>query len=198
VGSTTDARDSSGKALAVTTHEGNIAMKLRRLSSLPVLAFVVVVAGAVPRAARAQDLAAPPEPAVLPQATPQAATGPGTWLIDSGAAVFAASYLPAMVVGASSAQHADRALFAPIAGPWIDLAQLPPCTPGVVCASTAARGLVIVDGVFQVLGVASFIAGLMTPAPEPVQLVAGARSTLRIAPAQVGAGAYGMVAFGTF
>jgi hypothetical protein len=167
-------------------------------SNLPVVAFVVMSAFALPGTAGAEETGAPLAPAIVPQPTVPTA-GPRTWLIDGGAAVFAASYVPVIVVGASSAQNADRSLFVPLAGPWIDLGQRPSCAPAIVCTSeTSARALLIVDGLFQALGVVSFVGGLLTSEPETMQRVADPRSTLRITPAQIGAGGYGMVALGTF
>jgi len=106
-----------------------------------------------------------------------------------------------VVVGASSGLNADRTLFVPIAGPWIDLTQRPGCAPASSCnaENTAKVGLVI-DGVFQGIGALTVLGGFLTTAHETktVQTSAALHPTVRITPSQVGPTGYGMVALGIF
>src|ERR1700722_10885475 len=100
-------------------------MKLSIVRGVP---FVVMAAMAVPGVAGAQE--APPPPAtVTTQETTSQATGPSMAMVESGVVMFGLSYVPAVVVGATSGLSADKSLLVPIAVPWIDLTQRPGCAP---------------------------------------------------------------------
>jgi|GEM_PF-1527583 hypothetical protein len=145
--------------------------------------------------ARSHDAAAQPVAATVDTTT---ATEPNTAMIGSGIGIFALSYVPAVVVGATSGLHTDRTLYVPLAGPWIDLAQRPGCAPAVSCnAENTAKVLVIADGVFQAIGAVTVVGGFLFPIRERVVSTADRRPTLRLGPAKVGGG-YGMLALGTF
>ncbi len=127
-----------------------------------------------------------------------AATGPNMAMVSSGVGIFALSYVPAVVVGATSGFHPDRTLYVPLAGPWIDLAQRPGCAPAASCDSeNTAKVLVIADGVFQAIGAVTVVGGFLLPIHERVVRTADRRPTLRIGAAKLGGG-YGMIALGTF
>jgi hypothetical protein len=148
--------------------------------------LAVVMASIVPRTAGAQE-ATPP--AVTVRDSTPTATAPTWWLVESGSVLFAFAYAPAVVVGVSSGLGADRALLVPVVGPWIDLTQRPGCKPVASCHSEdSAKALVVVDGIVQAIGALTALGGLVVRTPE---------ATVRVAPAQVGAG-YGVVALGTF
>ena len=119
----------------------------------------------------------------------------------SGLTLFGFAYVPVVVVGATSGLNADRTLFVPIAGPWIDLAQRPSCSPASTCnAESSAKVLLVLDGVFQAIGAATVLGSFFNTTHETttVQRVASVRPTVRVSPAQIGTGGYGMVALGTF
>jgi hypothetical protein len=171
-------------------------------SLLSVGAAAVLAVAALPRVARAQDSSAPPPPAaVTTQETTSQATGPSMAMVGSGVVIFGLSYLPVVVAGATSGLNADRTLFVPIAGPWIDLTQRPGCSPASTCnAENTAKVALVVDGIFQGIGVLTILGGFLTTAHETktVQRSADLHPTLHLTPAQVGNGGYGMVALGTF
>jgi hypothetical protein len=127
-------------------------------------------------------------------------TGPNMEMVGSGIGTFAISYLPAVVVGATSGLDADRTLFVPVAGPWLDLTQRPHCGLVVSCGSEgAAKVLLITDGVFQAIGAISIVGGLLTTTHETRTVhAADVGPTVRISPASVGWQGYGVVALGTF
>jgi hypothetical protein len=127
-------------------------------------------------------------------------TGPNMEMVGSGIGTFALSYLPAVVVGATSGLDADRTLFVPLAGPWMDLTQRPHCGPVVSCgAEGTAKVLLITDGVFQAIGAISIVGGLLTTTHETRTVrAADAEPAIRISPASVGSKGYGVVALGTF
>src|ERR1700677_1361026 len=141
----------------------------------------------------------PPAPVVTEQTTSQA-SGPSWAMVGSGVVIFGLSYVPALVVGASSSLGADQALFVPIAGPWMDFAQRPGCPAAGSCnAETTNKVLLAVDGVFQAIGAITIVSGFLTPAHEtPTVRSASTEPTWRLTPASMGAGGYGMQALGTF
>ena len=127
-------------------------------------------------------------------------TGPSMEMVGSGIGTFALSYLPAVVVGATSGLVADRTLFVPLAGPWMDLTQRPRCGPIVSCnTEDTDKVLLITDGVFQAIGAISIVGGFLTTTRETRTVrAADVRPTLRIAPASVGGKGYGVMALGSF
>jgi hypothetical protein len=127
-------------------------------------------------------------------------TGPNMELVGSGIGTFALSYLPAVVVGATSALDADRMLFVPLAGPWMDLTQRPRCGPIVSCNTEGtAKVLLVTDGVFQAIGAISIVGGFLTTTRETRTVrAADMRPTLQISPASVGGRGYGVMALGSF
>jgi hypothetical protein len=146
---------------------------------------------------------APPAPVV---ATPVAAerepyTGPNRMLIESGLVTFGLSYIPAVIVAAASDTSADHHLYVPVIGPWLDLGNRPSCGVGAIgCDNeTTDKVLLVVDGIFQGLGVLTTVGGFLTPEHHEVVTTADAsKLTLHLTPAQVAPSAYGMAAFGTF
>ncbi|MGH7434385.1 MAG: hypothetical protein ACRENE_01790 [Polyangiaceae bacterium] len=166
--------------------------------TLALLAGVTAAFGAIPRSAQAEEV---PGPVVVEKTTTQA-TGPSMIMVGSGVIIFGLAYLPAVVVGASSGLDADHTLFVPIAGPWIDFAQRPGCSPASQCnAENTNKVLLATDGIVQALGALTVIGGFLTPAHETTR-VRSRRSapalTLHVLPAQVGASGYGVVALGDF
>jgi hypothetical protein len=142
---------------------------------------------------------APPTPVTTERTTSQA-TGPSMTMVGSGVGIFALSYIPAIFVGATSNLNADRTMFVPLAGPWMDLTQRPGCAPGTSCdGENTAKVLMVVDGVFQAIGALTIVGGFLNTAHETTTVrSADLRPTLRLTPAQMGQGGYGMQALGTF
>jgi hypothetical protein len=132
--------------------------------------------------------------------TTSEATGPSMEMVGSGIGTFALSYLPAVVVGATSGLDADRTLFVPLAGPWMDLTQRPRCGPVVSCnAEDTAKVLLITDGVFQAIGALTIVGGFLTTVHETRTVrAADLRPKLHVGAGSVGGKGYGLLAFGTF
>jgi hypothetical protein len=157
------------------------------------------------------SLAAPPPPApppppgaVAPRTTERLVsyTGPNVPLLTTGLTMFGLSYTPALVVGAMSSQSADRNLYIPVAGPWLDLANRPSCGGrGPTCGrETTNKVLLGVDGVFQGVGAAMTVVGLLVPTRHTVMTRTSAKRdgpTIRISPDRLGTG-YGLSAVGTW
>ena len=87
---------------------------------------------------------------------------PNVPLITSGFITFGIPYTISVFVGATSDREEDRALFIPLVGPWIDLAtRRCPSLLGTCNGETAAKAGLIVDGIFQGLGVLTMASGFL-------------------------------------
>ncbi len=127
-------------------------------------------------------------------------------LLGTGLFLLAVSYLPAVSVAASSTVAADQHLYAPLAGPWIDLAQRPACNPPQNCESEQTnRALLETSGILQGVGAFLTLVGLLTsddddgamqPPPKPVHEAKA--NPVHVTPAQFGSAGYGVAAFGKF
>ncbi len=124
--------------------------------------------------------------------------------IAMGVASFVLSYAPSGFVAATSTLPADKWLWVPIAGPWVDLATRPSCVANEQIAAlspidpclpeTLAKAAVIASGVLQGVGAILTVVGL----PSGAHAEWGDRhtATLRVEPA-VG-NANGLAVSGTF
>jgi hypothetical protein len=145
-----------------------------------------------------QPQAATPTPYVTEEA--EAYNGPNRSLIGTGLVTLGLSYIPAVVVASKSTQPADHHLFVPVAGPWLNLANRPPCGgEGIACdAETTNKVLLGVDGVFQGIGVLTTLAGIFSPEHEAEVVTSTGKPSVHVSPARMGVGGYGVTAFGAF
>lgn len=117
-----------------------------------------------------------------------------TGALVGGLTSFALAYAPSAYVGSQSSM--DRALLAPVIGPWLDLANRPSCSTSSQIAlaassvgvdpcigDTATRVALVVSGVVQGLGVLVTMFGL----PAHSEVGASSRS-LRVAVVPTGLG----------
>ena len=117
---------------------------------------------------------------------------PNGALIGSGLTMFGASYIPSMIVAASSDHPGDTALYVPIAGPWMDLVRRDAGCPYVHCANDASnKALLVADGVFQGLGALQILGGFLFPTTRTVTQIAGVQVVPGIGSSQVGLTAVG-------
>jgi hypothetical protein len=126
--------------------------------------------------------------------------GPDRRVIGSGLATFVLSYVPAVIVGASSSTSTDHHLYVPVVGPWLDLANRPGCGPTHIGCDTETtyKVLLIVDGILQDIGVATALSGLLMPERhEVVQTAHAEKVQVTVSPTSIGTG-YGMAALGSF
>lgn len=132
--------------------------------------------------------------------------GPDRTLLRSGVWTLGLSYVPALVVAIESDLPADRYLYAPVAGPWLDLAHRECST----CRhETMNKVLLVTDGIIQGIGSLEIIGSLlfierasMSTAADGAPRMAskpkdGSDFRLRFAPRKI-AGGYGLAAIGTF
>jgi hypothetical protein len=167
-----------------------------KLRILTLVAATAASAATVARAARADEGVG----SVVVEKTTTQATGPSMLMVGSGVIIFGVGYLPAVIVGATSGLEADQTLFVPIAGPWLDLAQRPGCSPASQCnVENTNKVLLATDGVVQALGALTVIGGFLTPAHQTTSVrTRRAGLKLRLLPAKLGGSGYGLEALGDF
>lgn len=128
--------------------------------------------------------------------------GPNRGMVGSGLVMFGLSYVPAVIVASQSNQDADRHLYIPVAGPWMNLASRPDCNAARIGCDTenTNKVLLVVDGVFQGVGALTTVVGLLSTEREtvPVTRTGSSKPSIHFTPAQMGAGGVGAAAFGTF
>lgn len=88
---------------------------------------------------------------------------PNKPLILVGFMSLALPYTVSAFVGLSSPRSEDRALFIPLAGPWLDLAirSRCPATEGSCEGETSARVGLVFDGILQGIGLVAMVAGFL-------------------------------------
>jgi hypothetical protein len=128
------------------------------------------------------------------------ASGGGA-LVAVGFITFGLSYVPAVSTATTSQLPIDKHLLVPVAGPWIDLASRPNCGPtGISCnAEIGNQALLIVDGFFQGLALIQILAGVGQVSHDmSTEAKVDLKPSVRLKPAQIGAGGYGLAALGKF
>ena len=126
--------------------------------------------------------------------TDSGASGPNPFLFTSGLLTTAVSYGPAVLVAMNSPRAEDDYLYAPLVGPWLDLA----ARDDSFKDDGLNRGLLVVDGIFQAVGVLQLAASFMfidsgdTANGQPAQVQA------TLVPSRMPNNGYGLSAVGTF
>lgn len=125
---------------------------------------------------------------------------PNRPLLRTGAGVFLLSYAPSVVVGAMSDREADKKLYIPVAGPWMDLAHRG-CTAENPCGAgeDVATAMLITSGVAQGAGILMGLGSLLIPESTTItqKTAEATKPEVRVAPISVRAGA-GIAVFGRF
>lgn len=122
-------------------------------------------------------------------------TRPNRPLLTAGAAVLAASYIPPVLVAATSDREADKYLFIPVAGPWINLAERGGCGPNPCEVEAAYKGLIITAGLAHLVGTGLVVSSFLVPEERTPR---AAKTKPVIVPAQVGRSGAGLAVVGTF
>ena len=119
--------------------------------------------------------------------------GPNWMLLSTGLVIFSGTYTASFAVAASSNHAGDSALYAPLVGPWFDIANR--CPAG--CNDDVGRKVLLgFDGVFQAVGLLSIASSFFLPSRRSRGLADA--PTFRVLPASLGRGAPGLTAVGTF
>jgi hypothetical protein len=122
---------------------------------------------------------------------------PNAALLGAGGLAFAGAYIPGVVVAASSDHDGDKWLYAPLIGPWIDLATrgCGDSIPTPTCGTNGFdRAALIGSGSLQALGVIGMLASFTMPQRRLVTTTA----KVQLAPVSFGSRGQGIVAFGNF
>lgn len=119
--------------------------------------------------------------------------GPKRALLQHGAVTLGISYTPALVVGITSPMPEDRVLVAPVAGPWLDLAE----RDCVGCShETVNQVLLVADGVVQGVGALEIVGAFLFWETSERRAAQNA-FPVRLIPQRV-SGGYGLRAVGQF
>ena len=130
---------------------------------------------------------------------PAASRWPNVPMEVTGFTLFAATYVPAVVVAAESARVGDKNLYYPVAGPWMDMAKRT-CTNATCPNETLARVGLAADGVVQGVGALLLVSGLFVPEKVTHALPLWGKANdkqVMVTPSSVGSG-YGVGAVGRF
>jgi len=98
---------------------------------------------------------------------------PNAPLLVTGGLIFAASYITGVVVAAESPRKEDKSLYAPVVGPWIDIARRDDCNASDTACNTqnTERGLLIAMGIAQGVGAVLAVASFFIPERNLVERV---------------------------
>lgn len=110
---------------------------------------------------------------------------PNGTLLGAGIFVFGAAYIPSVVVAATSDRIRDRALVAPIVGPWIAVTNRGSCGElgSHECdVEMGNRGLLVADGIVQAIGGITILSAFFTPARRATVVMAEPKPTVRVTP----------------
>lgn len=142
---------------------------------------------------------------VVIQKTPEPAlessgTLPNRGLLRSGVFTLGISYVPALVVAIESDRPSDDHLYAPIVGPWLDLANRNDDCDGGCDKETVSKVLLVTDGVFQGIGALQIVGSLIFPETTSVTTISKSDGTpaVTFALAPAGRSGSGVLAYGSF
>ena len=120
--------------------------------------------------------------------------GPNRAMLHTGIWTLGLAYVPAVIVATQSERSADKNLYIPVAGPWMDLATRGTCPSNRTCNNeTLNKVLIVTDGIFQGVGALNVIGSFLFPETRITTTTA-----LRLRPTRLPGGAYGLMAIGTF
>jgi len=164
-------------------------MKLDLTPRLATLALTLAVTGSLllPAVAQAEEVVV----------VESGYRGPDSRVLGSGVFVFGGTYLASAVVAGTSSHPGDQYLWAPIVGPWLDIANR--CSGTGPCDSDTGRKILLgFDGVFQGLGLLSMASAFLVPSRRSRDLARREPATeLHVLPASYGR-TPGLAVVGTF
>jgi hypothetical protein len=135
-----------------------------------------------------------------PPAVESSGTLPNRSLLRSGVFTLGASYVPALVVAIESERPADEHLYAPVVGPWLDLADREDCQ-GDCDGETLNKVLLVADGVFQGIGALQILGAFVFPETRTGVTISRSDGSpavaFTVAPGKVARGT-GLIATGEF
>lgn len=158
-------------------------------------------------------VSAPARPALADQDLARTAPGeraavrsPNRRMLRSGIWTLGLAYAPAALIAGTSERPADTRLFVPVAGPWMNLADRGPCGASSACDKESFnKAMLVTDGIFQGLGALQIVSSFLFPETRsPLASrsgsseVAVAKPRVKVMPARLKGGGYGVAAQATF
>ncbi len=119
--------------------------------------------------------------------------GPNPHLFVTGLVTTGVAYTPAVIVAMNSPRPEDDYLYAPFAGPWLDLANRDPEGD-----NKFNKTLLVVDGIVQAIGALELMASFMFVSDSSSATVEDETFTAHLVPTRMDNGGYGLSARGTF
>jgi hypothetical protein len=107
------------------------------------------------------------------------------------------AYVPSVIVAVESPLAVDKRLYVPVAGPWLDYANRDCAT----CRhETFNKVMLVTDGIFQGIGALNIVGAFLFPETHVVSAKTDRprAARLRLTPARIGSGVYGVTASGAF
>jgi hypothetical protein len=148
--------------------------------------------------AHAQTNGGPPPPGLYPETAPKQRL-PNRKLLYVGAGVLAAGYISSVIIAATSSHDGDDWLYAPVIGPFVDLAVRGCAGPTATnCGTSTGHGAgLFVLGLAQVVGAATLTMAFLVPESErgPTAPQPPPAPTLSIAPARLSQYSWGLSVF---
>jgi hypothetical protein len=124
-------------------------------------------------------------------------TTPNRALLHSGVVTLSLAYVPSVIVAVESPLAVDKRLYVPVAGPWLDYANRDCAT----CRhETFNKVMLVTDGIFQGIGALNIVGAFLFPETHVVSAKTDRprAARLRLTPARIGSGVYGVTASGAF
>lgn len=123
---------------------------------------------------------------------------PNTTLLSTGVGMFVISYGASAVAGAVSDRDADKNLFIPVVGPWLDLGDRGCDDRPCGSREDVDKAMIVTSGIVQGAGILLALGSLVIPETQNVtERRTTAKPELRITPVSFAAGA-GVGAVGRF
>ena len=126
--------------------------------------------------------------------------GPNRRLLVSGIVLFGGLYGASAVVAGESNHQGDNNLYAPLVGPCDDLADRGHCA-GDCTGETGNRILLVLDGIFQAVGVVSIISAFAAPETRVTTVTTTAKAEkpkVYVTPTTYAHGTPGLAVIGSF
>jgi hypothetical protein len=165
----------------------------------PVTAALTLVTGSLCFAATSRADDATASTSTTETRTHTESSGPDMRVVGGGIFTFGVSYAVAVVVGATSTHQGDSDLYVPIVGPWMDFVDRGGCPQNASCgAETGNKVLLVVDGVFQAIGVLSIAEGLLFERSTVDTTTTSTQPSVQITPVEYAHGGLGLAAVGRF
>lgn len=132
----------------------------------------------------------------VPEQVQRQLVRPNFPLLVGGATMIAVTYLPGVVVAATSDHDGDKNLYIPLVGPWIDLIDRGGC--GTSCETEAAyKTLLVASGVAQLVGTGLVFASFLVPEKRERTIYSPSSRPL-VVPTQMGRAGAGLAVIGRF